>query len=125
MKKLFPIIFSKANNLCSLLCISSFTSLCDVVENGSSAGYVGGAYKPRARHNEDLAAASRKARRGDRGVGCSVINQDWLRVASSKSRIFGQVVAYRFSVLQADQSGGGDHIKGTACEALRRNSGAY
>ena len=41
MKKLFPIIFSKANNLCPLLCISSFTSLCDVVVgNGSFADNV-------------------------------------------------------------------------------------
>ena len=35
------------------------------------------------------------------------------------------VAAYRFGVLQADQIGGGDHIKGTASGALRHNSGAY
>ena len=73
----------------------------------------------------DTSAASRGARWGDGGVGRSVINHYWLRVASSKSRLFGQVVAYRLGVLQADQSGGGDHIKGIASGALCRNSGAY
>ena len=58
----------------------------------------------------------------DGGVGSAILAG--LRVASTKSRIFGQVVACRFGVLQADQIGGGDHIKGTASGALRRNSGA-